>query len=300
MRCKLLATTILLAPLATARAQQPPLQPGQPIRPSYDCQQRPLSTEAIRRDCGRTGLSVALDPDTLVWNEKRDRLVRRLPLPAIEQLEAQVARTSADTASGGCWAARPADRCRSYPITEFKAMFRVAPERHFAIESDLGWMLNVGRRSAVGVVGYVALDVSALSLDEGGVRLGGMARYRRWLGAASNVEIGLGGVLTGQESGSDLKPAPSVTLDLNPSPYVGLFGRMDGARRPRTSCYGGVSWDNSDIWGGFCNQSTIRTDFLWYLGAKLGARPGAVASALAAAVIVAYGIVLAGAGFSFM
>lgn len=221
MRRSLLATSLLLAPLAAAGAQQPPLTLGASLVIGGGRPQGPQASSRL------------------------------------------------------CWRPRPLDRCRSYPITEFKAMYGVAPDPRFGVESDLGWMFNVASRSAVGVASFVALD-------EGGLRIGGMVRYRRWLHGASNVEIGLGSVLLGDELNAAVKPvSPSVTLDWNPSPFLGLFGRVDAVRSVRpVGCYSGPDYYR----GFFCSEPT-RTDAAWYGGAKVGAQPGAAASVLAAMVV---------------
>jgi hypothetical protein len=87
-------------------------------------------------------------------------------------------------------------RCSSFLITELSVLAPVTDdagrgtEQSTLYSGDVGWMKNVGSRSALGASGFWE---TGSSLNRGGVRL----RYRRWLGHQTSLEFSPGVVVAG-------------------------------------------------------------------------------------------------------
>lgn len=87
-------------------------------------------------------------------------------------------------------------RCASFLITELSVLHPVTDdvgrgaEQSTLYSGDVGWMKNVGSRSALGASAFWE---TGSSLNRGGARL----RYRRWLGHQTSLEFSPGVVVTG-------------------------------------------------------------------------------------------------------
>lgn len=86
--------------------------------------------------------------------------------------------------------------CASFLVTEagvFVPLSGAAPDQNLFGSVDVGWMGNVGRRSAVGTSAFWE---SGTYHNRGGVRL----RYRRWLKSRLSLELSPGVVLAGNDT----------------------------------------------------------------------------------------------------
>jgi len=143
--------------------------------------------------------------------------------------------------SGLCFRAGPKARCTSYLALDFGIGVRTsAPpdEEPYFLSGNIGWMLNVSQRVAIGVSGFALAfgDNDPYADTEwffpnlvGG--LDGRARY--WLSSAFALEADVGFAFVGDKS-----PAPTVQIQADYQGWVGAFVRYT---RLQTSYY----WQSS-------------------------------------------------------
>jgi hypothetical protein len=173
-----------------------------------------------------------------------------------------------------CWRGRPLDRCKSFLLLEFSAPRHLAGTRLDPIVAeqgyghprwdqglasqfmfDVGYMRNVGPRSAVGgtvEVGFVVDDPRTVGM------FGATARYRRWLTRRVSADGAVGvlrmpvGVVEPLPFGDHLpqrvsvrRPALTADARLGFGDLLGVTGRAmvanDGRGRTHGALFAGVS-----------------------------------------------------------
>ena len=94
-----------------------------------------------------------------------------------------------------CFRPRSLATCRSFLLTEFAigaTMFAPPPRRSDMYYSgELGWMVNVAARSAIGGAVQYGVD------EDSNYRIGVKPRYRRWLTDATSIDVAAGLLLRG-------------------------------------------------------------------------------------------------------
>lgn len=164
---------------------------------------------------------------------------------------------------GLCWAARPAPACKVLLITNFGAYLDYPKElgvNERRLEGELGLMVNVAPRDAVGATFVVLTDKNGRGSE--GLEL----RYRRWLGARSSVELA-----AGYRGGADLIDNGAVIgmVKYNFGPYFGVVVRPELLR----SC--------PELLASLCARPGPATSHLRVsVGFELGSWPGVAAAAL--------------------
>ncbi len=132
-------------------------------------------------------------------------------------LEAQVPRST-------CFTPQPASQCRSWVITEAGAWLRISDryegEQDVFFHYALGWMRNVGARTALGGELFGGSDGHA----RGGVAV----RARQWVSGQVGLDVVAGVHLLGDASGQKVEAgSPSVQLRLGYADKVALVGSVD-------------------------------------------------------------------------
>ncbi len=94
-----------------------------------------------------------------------------------------------------CWTPRPAPRCRTVLVTNLGIDLSISPARgtNLLVTEDVGLLVNVSPRSAVGATLSAAVDYSD------GFGVGVTLRYRRWTGAGSALDVGIGAGSAGDQ-----------------------------------------------------------------------------------------------------
>jgi hypothetical protein len=171
---------------------------------------------------------------------------------------------------------RPGDACRTFWITEFSYARRLnglAVEREvgngrWLLTGEIGHMVNLRRRNAIGATVYGAFD-------DRGSRLGIKVRGRRWLSETLAADLGVGLILDGQDNSYEASfPAFTGYVGLMSRDLVGFGVWVDaipGRPRPEIS------------------SERIGTDVAVYTGVKGGSTVGLVggiATFIAAAIAV--------------
>ena len=143
---------------------------------------------------------------------------------------AQHAPDSART-SPVCWTARPAPRCRVVLLTNFGVyadLVQAGGTSSARPVADVGLMMNVSRRDAVGVTLFVG------STAEGYLGAGPALRYRRWMSWGSSLDLAAG--FRTAVRGSD-QGAITGLVKLNVGPYFGVALRPEILRSdPPAAC----------------------------------------------------------------
>jgi len=179
---------------------------------------------------------------------------------------------------GHCYGGQPLPGCRSWMITEAGARYRLSDqypdEQNLFFHYALGWMRNLGARTALGVEAFGGSDGHA----RGGVAL----RGRRWLSDRVSADLVAGVHLAGNASGQEVKVgSPSFQARVGLADRVAVVGSVDilSLRCPE-----------------FCDfvrdPNTRRTRA--YLGAELGSGLGAIGFAVTAASFVLAALVYDG------
>lgn len=169
-----------------------------------------------------------------------------------------------------CFGPQPMPACRSWMITEAGARFRLTDrhddEQDFFFHYALGWMRNVGARTALGVEAFGGSDGHA----RGGVGV----RARQWLSNKVAADLVVGVHLMGNASSQEVKQgSPSFQARLGYADKVSVIGSVDilSLRCPE-----------------FCDfirdPNTTRTRV--YLGAEMGSGLGVFGFAITAAAFL--------------
>lgn len=162
----------------------------------------------------------------------------------------------------------PASRppCSSWFITEAGLYTRFTDlqpsDERLLFEYTLGWMRNVGSRTAVGIEVFGGI--------EGEVRGGAALRVRQWRSPRVALDLALGSHLFGDASSQDVTPgSPMVTVRLTYADKIAATGRLDVLKlRCGIDCYA---------------RNPNATSTRLYLGAELGSKLGVLGMAVAAA-----------------
>lgn len=185
---------------------------------------------------------------------------------------------AAQVGGPACFGPHPAPRCGSWVITEVGARYRLTDqyedEQNVFFHYAVGWMKNLGPRSAVGVQAFGGSDGRA----RGGLAL----RGRRWLSERRSVDLVVGAHLLGDASGQEVQAgSPTFQVRVAHRDLVALVGSVDilVLRCPE-----------------FCeftrDPNTTRTRA--FLGAEVGSGAGVVGFALTAAGFVVAAILYDG------
>ena len=170
-----------------------------------------------------------------------------------------------------CFTGRPVPQCRSFWITE--AGFSVRLDDHpnkdgGSVTFDLGYAVNIGGQSALGVSGFLR---GGEPVGGGGIR----GRYRLWLGGATSLDLAPGILLASSGGQFDYKAGTfSGQVALNVTRGFGLVAQVDQVRLASNTFT-------------FPNGET--TDVAWYAGGRLsgGAGLGGILAFLALGALVA-------------
>ncbi len=166
-----------------------------------------------------------------------------------------------------CFAPKPAPACRSWLVTEAGARLRLSDrfdgEQDLFFHYALGWMRNVGPRTALGLEAFGGSD--------GHARGGAAVRVRQWLSDRVAADLVAGVHLMGNASSQEVKAgSPSFQLRVGYADKLAAIGSVDilSLRCPE-----------------FCDfirePNTTRTRA--YLGAELGSGLGVFGFAITAA-----------------
>lgn len=184
----------------------------------------------------------------------------------------------AEAQGNPCFTPRPAPQCTSWLVTEAGARLRLTDrfegEQDLFFHYALGWMRNVGARTALGVEAFGGSDGRA----RGGLAL----RGRQWLSDQVSADLVAGVHLIGDASGQEVKPgSPTFQARIGYADKVALIGSVDilSLRCPE-----------------FCDfvrdPNTTRTRA--YLGAELGSGLGLFGFAVTAVGFLVMGLVIMG------
>ncbi|HEX2208051.1 MAG TPA: hypothetical protein VHG93_10250 [Longimicrobium sp.] len=183
---------------------------------------------------------------------------------------------SSPNAGGFCWRGRPAPACRTFLLAEGNVFTPVAGSRYTRIDYnggtrtqsleltwyvawELGGMLNLDANDAVGASVLVGGDAN-------GARWGVKGRYRRWLDAATALDVGAGVLGAGRSVPRDGEPGNDHV------PAVGLTGDVS---------LGFTEWASVGVRADvlFSEEGGGDPATAYYVGTRLGTRPALVASA---------------------
>ena len=201
-----------------------------------------------------------------------------------------------------CWRGRPLARCRAFVLFEFSAPrhllgSRVKPDLvqigsprarlEQAIASqflvDLGYMVNVGEREAVGGTLTVGGATDAPSAD---VIVGVTGRYRRWLTRRVSADAALG-----------LQRAPVGIVEPNPFPGADNPLRRTSVMRPTLMAEARLGFGDLVAVTGrgmLATDGRGRTHHALLAGASTGSTVTAVGTAASAAWVAFLIVVFAG------
>lgn len=196
------------------------------------------------------------------------------------------------------WNAQPLPKCKAFLITDFGVSYNLLPAKYsepgenMYFSGDLGFMVNQNERSARGLT----LSFGATGFGQGTTLRGGVkARFRRWLGQKSSLDLSPGLVCNLWSDGSLRTPGAfgiSGQIGINYS-WVGLTGLLEVIPGGRTEY--SYSYDPSR---GFQDQSEKKTDVSFYTGIRMGGWQGTTVAAVGGA-LAAIAIALSSMDFGF-
>jgi hypothetical protein len=170
-------------------------------------------------------------------------------------------------------------------------------ELRYLVTAELGWMKNLGTRSAVGatlsLLAHGAHDPYA-SIEDLYPYLGTavMVRYRRWLSPDAGVELGLGTPFSAERAlGTVQLPSLIGEVSFTYAGLIALTARVERTRYeqlhlgPAGTPGVGFTYPLGSLAASF-QVSSPDVDTAWYLGAKVSALPGAL-GIVAAGVLIA-------------
>lgn len=158
-----------------------------------------------------------------------------------------------------CLFARASPGCSLFTVTNFGYYFMdygagASDAQRGAV--DLGLMLKLGRRNAVGATWFISHDGSDMLT-------GPMLRYRRWVSGTASVDLGIG-INTNAD---DFVAGGAIGLvKFNPVDWVGIGIRPGIVRQYGYSCTGAQ-----------CEWRPVQTRSL-LLGVEFGGKPGLIAT----------------------
>jgi len=203
--------------------------------------------------------------------------------------------TAAQQPSSFCFQARSAAQCRTFLVTEFGAYYRLdepyGQERRYLLTGDLGVMVNVGDRDAVGVSGYLSAHGAVQYPGEFFPDIGGgiTARYRRRLGTDWRVDLSAGMPIPGGDRVLGTVRFPSAVLELKGTwrDYFGAAVRWEPTRYEyQTAANAGFPTTNPLSVFTYAPASIILTEHQLYGGAEIGRLPGAITTVVGWALIL--------------
>ena len=183
---------------------------------------------------------------------------------AEEMTHAETAPTSEKRTDALCWRGHPYPECRSFLVTEVGISYPWGNTPTYdggaVIAGDLGWMKNISERAAVGGTAHARLG-------EDYARAGVRARYRRWLGRSTSVDLSPGIIVLNKDE--------TYNTDYLPPGFVGgaalnlgdLFALSLEAEYGR---YSVREYTATEIHRSRSSQVT------WRLGWKAGSLPGSI------------------------
>lgn len=177
-----------------------------------------------------------------------------------------------------CFTPRPSPPCSSWVVTEAGVRLRLSDrfqdEQDLFVHYALGWMRNVGGRTALGIEAFGGSDGHA----RGGLAL----RGRQWLSDRVAADLVAGVHLMGNASSQEVKAgSPTFQARIGYADKVALIGSVDilSLRCPELCAF-------------IRDPNTTRTRA--YLGAELGSGLGVFGFAVTAVGFVVMGLVIAG------
>jgi hypothetical protein len=187
-----------------------------------------------------------------------------------------LALASPPAVAGTCFRGRPGDECQTFWITEFSYARRLnalAVEREvgngrWLLTGEIGHMVNLGRRNAIG-------GTISGAFDDRGSRVAIKARGRRWLSKTVAADLGLGVILAGEDNSYEASfPAFTGYVGLMTGDLIGFGVWVDAIpAKPKPEI----------------SSEPIGTDVAVYAGIKGGGYVGLVggiATFIAAAIAV--------------
>jgi hypothetical protein len=202
--------------------------------------------------------------------------------------EPAAAAVSMSRPAGTTWRGSAPPGCRDFILTEAGASVSLSgdlPDAGAALTWDLGYMHNLGSRSAVGGSFYLR----AYSFEW--FTVGFRPRYRHWLGRRTGLDIGPGLVLSsgGDFGGFDQAPplafgSLNASLALTYGDLVAVTLEFDALRFEESSTPAG--WPPGYYFPGGVEGGTHSA---WYAGARFGGWLGPVATgALLGVAMIAF------------
>lgn len=202
--------------------------------------------------------------------------------------EPAAAAASMSRPAGTTWRGSAPPGCRDFILTEAGASASLSgdlPDAGTALTWDLGYMRNLGSRSAVGGSFYLR----AYSAEW--LTVGFRPRYRHWLGRRTALEIGPGLVLSSGGDFGGVNQAPplafgslNTSLALTYGDLVAVTLEFDALRFEDSDTPPAWSWEYyvpGSVEGG--------THSAWYAGARFGGWLGPVATgALLGVAMIAF------------
>ncbi len=167
-----------------------------------------------------------------------------------------------------CFRPAPLSHCRSFLLTQARFQYRLSPESanptRWYLTGDVGWMMNVSERSALGMSVFGGPE---FGFEE--IQYGVKARYRRWLGERTGIDVSLGTVL-GTESNIG-RPGFTGAVEFNMLDLVSFSVGLDYTSQSTCAlAASATAWSCGSAYG-------TRT----YVGATLGSQLGIAAYSVA-------------------
>lgn len=189
---------------------------------------------------------------------------------------------------GNYFRGRPLPRCKTFFITEFSMMGKLAGTNlgyeeapGYLGQFDLGFMGNLSTRYALG--GTVFLRASP---DDGSGNLGVAVRLRRWLGDKFSADFSPGLGLFWEGDHQVKSPSFTGSVRLSYRDYVALIGSVEVVKR--------------ELWTGYPSIEVKEKTFsALYLGVTAQSTPGLVFSGLAIAAAGVAVVIVASSMSSF-
>jgi hypothetical protein len=176
-----------------------------------------------------------------------------------------------------CFRARPLPECKSFFITDFGYLYRLARntgaqwyqgDKNFYFLGDVGWMHNLDRQNALGATLFYGAD-------DDGSRLAIKPRYRRWLNDKMSLDFSAGLIF---RSFDNLDKSPGFTghIAFNFSEWAAVTTQLE--IRPRSKAFL------------YYNPNEKKTEIAWYGGFRICSYPGLAAIVIAPLTVLIYTI----------
>jgi hypothetical protein len=142
-----------------------------------------------------------------------------------------IAPPAASAAEGkACFQPRPMPVCRSFWVTEFGVQWflsqppGVTDQRRWMATWELGWMKNRSTHDAVGASVFIATNDNAM-------RSGVRARYRRWMGSESALDISPALIVFQADDDQEVSANPGAALQAGVTfhDWLGVTSQVEAA-----------------------------------------------------------------------